>query len=179
MFRHPDNLRAIDDLLGFYRQADESILPRLITLDDRVIEQVCVDARRLATSVSGHSPRQLALRHGCQIIEESFSIAEGRLQLMGECSFAPGERPLMRINRAAIDQVSRWTIELVGTSEAAWFGPACLAELTIAHELYHLLTGASSAPLTELGAHIFVRALTNWPFSPLILPALLRRRPGG
>lgn len=177
MFRHPEDLRTIDDLLDFYRRADETILPRLTSLDQRALAQVCRDSRRLAEA-RGHSARQLALRHGYRIIEESFSVAGGRIQLMGECSFAPGQPAVILINRAAIDLVSRRTLQLVGRSEAAWFATAWLDDLTIAHELYHLLTGASASPLTELGAHVFARALTKWPFSPLLLPALLQRPPG-
>jgi hypothetical protein len=172
-----DHLPAIDQRLEFYRQSDEKILGRLTSLDQRQIARLCLESRQLAGVFHGLTPVQLAAREGCRIIEESFSIAAGRLQLMGECDFAPGRPPQILINRGAIDRVSRLALAQVGSSSAEWFQPSCLVDLTIAHELHHPLTRQAVTPVSELGAHIFVRAFTAWPFSPLLLHVLLQKDP--
>ena len=180
-WRQPDDRLTIEQLLDLYRQADEAILRELTDLDQPAFSRRSAEARQLAATYAGLTPRQLAARCGWPVIEESLTIAAGRICLLGECSFVPGQRPLILINRLAIDQVSRHALELVRSAEAVWFSPAVLDDLTIAHELHHLLTGhllteQSATPVHEQGAHIFARALTGWPFSPLVLPALLRRR---
>ncbi|MEY3283179.1 MAG: hypothetical protein RIR86_1192 [Acidobacteriota bacterium] len=185
-WRQPEDLRTIEQLLDFYRQADEAILGKLTDLDRTAISRLSAESRQLAADYAGLAPRQLAARCGWPIIEESLTVAAGRLHLLGECSFAPGRQPRLRINRRAIDAVSRHALKLVGDADSAWFSPAALDDLTIAHEIHHLLTGhlltghlltgQAATSLNEQGAHIFARALTGWPFSPLVLPALLQRR---
>jgi hypothetical protein len=185
-WRQPEDLRTIEQLLDFYRQADEAILGELTDLDRTAISRLSAESRQLAAAYAGLAPRQLAARCGWPIIEESLTVAAGRLHLLGECSFAPGRQPRLLINRRAIDAVSRHALKLVGDADSAWFSPAALDDLTIAHELHHLLTGhlltghlltgQAATSLNEQGAHIFARALTGWPFSPLVLPALLQRR---
>ena len=185
-WRQPEDLRTIEQLLDFYRQADEAILGELTDLDRTAISRLSAESRQLAAAYAGLAPRQLAARCGWPIIEESLTVAAGRLHLLGECSFAPGRQPRLLINRRAIDAVSRHALKLVGDADSAWFSPAALDDLTIAHEIHHLLTGhlltghlltgQAATSLNEQGAHIFARALTGWPFSPLVLPALLQRR---
>ncbi|MFN9743733.1 MAG: hypothetical protein ACK562_16685 [Acidobacteriota bacterium] len=190
-WRQPEDLRTIEQLLDFYRQADEAILGKLTDLDRTAISRLSAESRQLAAAYAGLAPRQLAARCGWPVIEESLTVAAGRLHLLGECSFAPGRQPRLLINRRAIDAVSHHALKLVGDADSAWFSPAALDDLTIAHELHHLLTGhlltghlltghlltgQAATTLNEQGAHIFARALTGWPFSPLVLPALLQRR---
>ena len=180
-WHQPEDLRTIEQLLDFYRQADEAILGELTDLDRTAISRLSAESRQLAAAYAGLAPRQLAARCGWPIIEESLTVAAGRLHLLGECSFAPGRQPRLLINRRAIDAVSRHALKLVGDADSAWFSPAALDDLTIAHEIHHLLTGhlltgQAATSLNEQGAHIFARALTGWPFSPLVLPALLQRR---
>lgn len=176
--RFPFHHQTMVERFDFYRQSDEDILGALTDLGSPQIDRLCHEARQLAATFEGLTPRGLAAREGWRIIEETVLIGDhtgAGIELMGECDFFPGRPAAIMINRTGIERVSRLALRSVGTFGDAWFHPPSLTDLTISHELYHLVNRAAGDRVSELAAHVFARAFTSSPFSPLLLHALLQQ----
>ncbi|MGE0127231.1 MAG: hypothetical protein AB7U82_03910 [Blastocatellales bacterium] len=117
--------------------------------------------RRLRLLHGGVSARELARILGVEISKASWRVAGGKIIYFAECSISP---PKIVLNIDAIELAAR-SGACFGKWECLWFTPEQIAEVVIAHELYHILTRQSSSPEVESAAHEFARRYTGVPFS--------------
>ncbi len=154
------------EALQFYLGADEHLLRRLTSLSTAEIERLVGEARSLARP----GVDRLLADYGVEQREDDWTLAGGRMLNLGECSFETGRPPRLVVNRRAI---AWFAAEMADSIAAAWFTVPRLTRLVVAHELYHVVTRDVSWR-GELGAHVFARAITRWPFSPLLLAVIAR-----
>jgi hypothetical protein len=121
------------------------------------------------------SARELAQIFGIKISHDSWRVADGRLIYFAECSFDP---PEIILNAEAIELVARAGSDCSAEDERGWFAESQIAEVVVAHELYHILARQSSAPEVESAANEFARIFTGVLFSPARYEMVLRRRVG-
>ena len=108
--------------------------------------------------------RALAARLGIHVTHAVWQVAAERLLWLAECTREPLQ---ITLNDAALERLARAE---VAASEQCWFTRAQIAEVIIAHELFHLLTpppsGWSSSTKQENQAHAFAQRWTGLPFHP-------------
>jgi hypothetical protein len=109
---------------------------------------------------------ELARIYGVGISRDAWRVADGRLVYFAECWLKP---PKVVLNTEAIESVAR------AVPGSRWFSESQIAEVVIAHELYHLLTRRSASPEIESSAHEFAQIFTGLPFSPLQYEAVFLR----
>jgi hypothetical protein len=165
VIRVPEEL-TLGEALQLYLGADEQLLRRLTSLSMAEIDLLVGEARRLARP----GMARLLADYRVELREDEWPLAGGRILNLGECWFEPRRPPRLIVNRRAIAWFAR---RMADSIAAEWFIVPRLTGLVIAHELYHLVTRDASAH-GELGAHVFARAITSWPFSPLLLAVIAR-----
>jgi hypothetical protein len=129
-------------------------------------------ADRLRLAYGCVSSRELARIHGVDIAYESWQVADGRIIYFGECSISP---PRIIVNVGAIELLARMAFNRFPENERRWFTQTAIAEVVIAHELYHILTRQTSDLTVESLAHEFARRITGAPFSPAQYEVILRQ----
>ncbi|MGH9848378.1 MAG: ImmA/IrrE family metallo-endopeptidase, partial [Blastocatellia bacterium] len=118
------------------------------------------------------SAQELARIYGVEILRDRWRVADGRLIYFAECSFDP---PKITLNAEAIELAARSGSDCSAEDERRWFTQSQIAEVVIAHELYHILARQSSSPEVESAANEFARSFTGAPFSPSRYEMVLRR----
>jgi hypothetical protein len=118
------------------------------------------------------SAQKLARTYGIEILHDRWRVADGRLIYFAECSFEP---PKIILNAEAIELAARSGSDCSAEDERRWFTQSQIAEVVIAHELYHILARQSSAPEVESAANEFARIFTGAPFSLSRYEVVLRR----
>jgi hypothetical protein len=118
------------------------------------------------------SAQELARIYGIEILRDRWRVADGRLIYFAECSFDP---PKITLNAEAVELAARAGSDCSAEDERRWFTQSRIAEVVIAHELYHILARQSSEPKVEPAANEFARAFTGVPFSPTRYEMVLRR----
>ncbi len=124
----------------------------------------------------GHSAHELAQALGIDVKCDEWTVAEGRVVILAECTLQP--RAIV-LNNAAIRRVvesAQTRPELTAGIDAGWFTEAGVTQVVLAHELWHVIAGQSSAPKVEAAAHEFVRELLDLPFDPQLYEQLLKTR---
>lgn len=182
-FTAPQNFDSLTEALRFYGDADEIVFKNFCSLDEQEIAELCREARKLAEHLRLHQGRcaaaEIASRYGVEVIEDRWEVAGGKVLYLAECSLRP---PRIRLNREAIEALAALMSQWATEEEQGWFTEEKLTEVTLAHELYHLLAQRPPSSAVELAAHAFARAFTGLPFSPRLYQALLARlskREGG
>jgi len=179
LLRLPAAIRTIDDALDLYRRPDEEVLSELIGpagFVDCTVAQFCAEAR----PAHGVPLEQLVAWYRPRMVDQSVRPVQGGVAWFGECSFRPGQRPMIAVNHWLIGEIVRLGAQLAAPPEAVWFEPEMLTRLVVAHELHHIHHAHQdwASPLsgwhTELAAHVFARSLTGWRYSPLIFHSLLK-----
>lgn len=117
------------------------------------------------------APTQLAAACGIAIRYETLPRAFGRVSYLAEASLQP---PRITVNTTALAQIAACAAQ-VPIGWRPWLAVEALAEVVVAHELYHLLTQQASRPTVEDAAHEFAQQLTGLPFSPRVYEALLKQ----
>lgn len=117
------------------------------------------------------SPSQLAAACGIPITYETLPLAFGRVIYLAEASLQP---PHITVNQTAIAKLAEASVQ-APAAHRDWFTAAAIAEVAIAHELYHILAARPSSQTAECAAHEFAQALTGLPFSPRVYEAILQR----
>ena len=117
------------------------------------------------------SARRLAAACGIPIIYETLPLAFGRVIYLAEASLQP---PRITVNQTAIAKLAEAAVQ-APAAHRDWFMPAAIAEVVIAHELYHILAARPSSQTAERAAHEFAQTLTGLPFSPRVYEAVLQR----
>jgi hypothetical protein len=124
--------------------------------------------RRLHGDVSAS---ELARIYGVEVLFDAWRAADGRLIYFAECRSKP---PIIILNTMAIEQAARSVPGDISEDQRHWFCQSQIAEVIIAHELYHILTQQPSSHEIESSAHEFAQNLTGIPFSPLIYESVLK-----
>ena len=171
-------LSSLAGLLQAFSDADEIIFEARGEFPSERIAELCRTARALAHRVHAHyGPRQaaeIARAYGVEVLHERWQTGAGRICYLGECTRQP---PCIRVNLTALDRLVELGHNEWGEwaqAQRKWFTAEHLAEVVIAHELYHFLSHHASARAAELAAHAFVRALLTLPFSPLLYETVLQ-----
>jgi hypothetical protein len=175
-FTSAQNLTSFAELLRWYGDADEIVFKSHCHLDAQEIVELCREARRVARHLRLHhgpkSAAEIAQAYGIAVIRDSWRTAAGKIIFLAECHAHP---PTIRLNVDAIRMLAEMAPHWANEEELVWFTEARVTEVATAHELYHLIEPPKSSPSVELAAHVFARAFTALPFSPLIYHALLIR----
>lgn len=179
-FLAAQDFTSLAELLRFYSDADEIVFKSHCRLDGAEIAEACHDARRLAHRLrlrhGEQNAEEIALSLGCHILREAWQAGEGKVVYLAECSFPPKSiEATIRLNTDAIASLAGLMAQWAGEAEQEWFTEARISEVAVAHELFHVIEHRPSSPAAELEAHVFARALTQLPFSPLLYQMLLAR----
>lgn len=171
---------SLTDLLRVYGDADEIVFKSHCDMDESEIAEACRRGRRLAhhlrLQMGAKSAGEIAAGFGCEIVRESWKIAEGKLVFFAECSLDRSKSgATIRVNSDAIKSLADFMIHWADESERGWFSESKIDEAVIAHELFHLIEQRPPSTILELSAHAFARAFAALPFSPLLYNALLVR----
>ncbi len=172
-----EKLTPLGTLLQAFGDADEILFEQRGEFVSERIAELCRAARALAHRLHAHygtrQPAEIAQAYGVAILRERWHTGTGRSYL-GECTRQP---PCIRVNLAALERLvelghhewGEW-----GGEQREWFSAERLAEVVIAHELYHFLSHHTATRAAELAAHVFARALLALPFSPLLYETVLQ-----
>lgn len=170
--------QPVAKLFEAFSDADEILFEARGEFVSERIAELCRAARTLAQRVQAHyrtrQPAEIARAFGVEIVRERWETAAGRICYLGECTRQP---PQIRLNLAALDRLielgkSEWGE--AADAQRVWFSADRVAEVVIAHELYHLLSRHALPRAAELAAHVFARDLLALPFSPLLYETVLQ-----
>jgi hypothetical protein len=137
---------------------------------DRAKSPSCIVATFRCRSVAPSPARHLAEACGIPIKYETLPLAFGRVIYLAEASLQP---PQITVNTTAIAALVKAAAQMP-TAHRNWFTESAIAEVIIAHELYHILAQLPSSQAAEVQAHEFARTFTGLPFSPRVFEAILK-----
>ncbi len=169
---------SLTDLLRDYGDADEIVFKSHCELDESEIAEACREGRRQAHHLRLHNgmktAEEMAAVYGCEIVNDAWQVAEGKLVFFAECLLQPSKSgAVIRVNTETVKSLANLMTNWADESSRRWFSETTINEVVIAHELYHLTERRPTATAVELAAHAFARAFTALPFSPLLYDALL------
>ncbi len=130
-------------------------------------------ARQLLIQYATQDATGIAQASGITIRRDEWIVASGQVIFLAECSWQP---PEIILNQATLRMIAarvRTAPALISGQAEEWFTENRIAEVVIAHELYHLITQQPSAPSVETAAHAFAEELLHLPFSPKLYETLL------
>lgn len=179
-FTTPQDFTSLAELLRLYGDADEIVFKSHCRVDVAEIAEICREARLLAHRLRlrhlSASAAEIAASLGCRVLHEAWQAPEGKMIYLAECSLPPkANEATIRVNSDAVTSLSELMRQWADEAEREWFAETKIAEVAVAHELFHIIERRPSSPLAEMEAHAFARALTRLPFSPLLYQALLAR----
>ncbi len=170
-----EQLTTLAQLLQAFGDADEMLFEQRGEFSSARIAELCRTARALAHRLHAHygtrQAAEIAQAYGVAIVRERWHTGAGRISYLGECTRQP---PCIRVNLAALERLVELGQSEWGGEQREWFSTERLAEVVIAHELYHFLSHHAVARAAELAAHVFARDLLALPFSPLLFETVLQ-----
>lgn len=187
-FTSTQDFTSLTELLKFYGDADEIVFKSHCSLYEADIAEACHNGRwaanRLRLRNGSKGVEEIAAGYGCRVVREAWQVADGKVVFMGECLLNHKDGgAVIRVNSDAIQSLANLMAQWADDSERRWFSEEKIAEVVIAHELFHLLDQHSGTKailtLVELAAHAFARTMVELPFSPLLYNALLNRLAAG
>lgn len=175
-FTAAQDFTSLTELLRRYADADEILYKSHCEWEEPVIAELCRNVRRSAQHIRAQwgerTPAALAEAYGIAVVHDRWQVADGKVIYLAECTQRPAQ---IRLNLTAIDALANLMPHWAEEQMRCWFTSDCLADVAIAHELYHLFERRPVTQREELAAHAFARALTALPFSPLLYQVLLQR----
>lgn len=178
-FTAVQDFTSLSELLRLYGDADEIVFKSHSELSEAEIAEACREGRWLANRLrlrnGSKTVEEIAAGYGCQILRDAWQVAEGKIVFLGECVLRQETGAMIRVNIDAVKTLAELMAQWADESERQWFVEAKIAEVVIAHELFHLIEQRQASTTVELAAHAFARTMTELPFSPLLYNALLIR----
>lgn len=187
-FTSSQDFTSLTELLRFYSDADEIVFKNHCSLHEADIAEACHNGRwvanRLRLRNGAKSVEEIATGYGCRVVREAWQVADGKVVFLGECLLHHKDGgAVIRVNSDAIQSLANLMAQWADDAQHRWFSEEKIAEVVIAHELFHLLDQHSDTKtiltLVELAAHAFARTMVELPFSPLLYNALLNRLAAG
>jgi hypothetical protein len=173
-FRTRQDFATLAELTRFYSDFDEIVFKNHCDLDEQEIADLCRNARRLVHHLRLHHGTKraadIAQAYGIVVIWEDWQkTGDGEISLARHTTHPPSISLNMDAIKSLADLMQHWANE----NELMWFTEQQIAEVATAHQLCCLIESRMQS--SELAAHVFARAFTALPFSPLLYSVLLIR----